>query len=255
MRTIAIIQARCGSTRFPEKVFAEISGHPLIWHVVNRVRHAKAIDEVVVATTINPLDDKLYDWCVSNCIPVNRGSENDVLNRFYETAKKYNADVVVRITADDPFKEPVLIDEAVNKLVVEGADYVCNNFPPTYPEGTDVEVLTFQALEQQEMNSQSDYEREHVTQYIYHNPDDFIMLNLSNDKDLSYLRWTIDTEKDFEMVKQIYDNLYSSDTEIFHMNDILSYLEKNPIIALINSDVKRSAMYNKQQVKWKESAI
>lgn len=247
MKTVAIIQARCGSTRFPEKVFAELSGHPLIWHVVNRIKHAKTVDEVVVATTTNSLDDKLYDWCVSNCIPVSRGSENDVLNRFYETAKKFNADIVIRITADDPFKEPVLIDNAVNKLIVEKVDYVCNNFPPTYPEGTDVEVLTFQALEKQEMNSHSDYEREHVTQYIYHNPDDFKMLNLSNDKDLSYLRWTIDTEKDYEMVKQIYDNLYSSDMEVFHMDDILSYLEKNPDLATVNSDIKRSAMYNKQQ--------
>lgn len=245
MKTVAIIQARCGSTRFPEKVFANLSGHPLIWHVVNRVRHASKVDEVVVATTTNPLDDKLHDWCVENSVPVNRGSENDVLNRFYETAKKFKADVVVRITADDPFKEPALIDAAINTLVTEKADYVCNNFPPTYPEGTDVEVLTFDALEKQELNSSSDYEREHVTQYIYHNPHDFKMLNLSNNEDLSYLRWTIDTEKDFEMVRLIYDNLYSSDDKVFHMDDILSFLKLNPTVATINSDVKRSAMYNK----------
>lgn len=245
MKTVAIIQARCGSTRFPEKVFASLAGHPLIWHVVNRVRNASKIDEVVVATTTNPVDDKLYDWCVANAVPVNRGSENDVLNRFYETAKKFKADVVVRITADDPFKEPRLIDEAINTLVRESVDYVCNNFPPTYPEGTDVEVLTFDALERQELNSTSEYEREHVTQYIYHNPQDFKMLNLSNDKDLSYLRWTIDTEKDFEMTKRVYDDLYSSDDRIFHMEDILDFLSDNPEVASMNSDVKRSAMYNR----------
>lgn len=245
MKTVAIIQARCGSSRFPEKVFANLSGHPLIWHVVNRVRNSSMVDEVVVATTTNPVDDKLYEWCVANSVPVNRGSENDVLNRFYETAKKFNADVVVRITADDPFKEPRLIDEAINTLVSETADYVCNNFPPTYPEGTDVEVLTFDALEKQELNSTSDYEREHVTQYIYHNPQDFKMLNLSNSEDLSYLRWTIDTEKDFKMVKTIYDNLYSSDDKIFHMDDILKFLKDNPEVATMNSDVKRSAMYNR----------
>lgn len=245
MKTVAIIQARCGSSRFPEKVFANLSGHPLIWHVVNRVRNSSMVDEVVVATTTNPIDDKLYEWCVANSVPVNRGSENDVLNRFYETAKKFNADVVVRITADDPFKEPRLIDEAINTLVSETADYVCNNFPPTYPEGTDVEVLTFDALEKQELNSTSDYEREHVTQYIYHNPQDFKMLNLSNSEDLSYLRWTIDTEKDFKMVKTIYDNLYSSDDKIFHMDDILKFLKDNPEVATMNSDVKRSAMYNR----------
>ncbi len=245
MKTVAIIQARCGSSRFPEKVFANLCGHPLIWHVVNRVKNSSMVDEVVVATTTNPIDDKLYEWCTANSVLVNRGSENDVLNRFYETAKKFAADIVVRITADDPFKEPLLIDEAINKLVSESADYVCNNFPPSYPEGTDVEVLTFDALEKQELNSTSDYEREHVTQYIYHNPQDFKMFNLSNQEDLSYLRWTIDTEKDFEMAKTIYDNLYSSDNHIFHMEDILNYLKHNPEVTLINSDVKRSAMYNK----------
>lgn len=245
MKTVAIIQARCGSTRFPEKVFADLSGHPLIWHVVNRVRNASKVDEVVIATTTNPIDDKLYEWCIANSIPVNRGSENDVLNRFYETAKKFNADIVVRITADDPFKEPRLIDEAINSLITEDADYVCNNFPPTYPEGTDVEVLTFDALEKQELNSSSDYEREHVTQYIYHNPKDFKMINLSNEEDLSYLRWTIDTEQDFEMVRKIYENLYSSDDRIFHMEEILSFLRNNPEVASMNSDVKRSAMYNR----------
>lgn len=245
MKTVAIIQARCGSTRFPEKVFANLSGHPLIWHVVNRVRNASKVDQVVVATTTNTVDDKLYEWCIANSVPVNRGSENDVLNRFYETAKKFNARIIVRITADDPFKEPRLIDEAVNTLVKESADYVCNNFPPTYPEGTDVEVLTFDALERQELNSTSDYEREHVTQYIYHNPHDFKMLNLSYDKDLSYLRWTIDTEKDFDMVRIIYDNLYSSDNRIFHMDEILTFLKDNPEVATMNSDVKRSAMYNR----------
>lgn len=245
MKTVAIIQARCGSSRFPEKVFADLSGHPLIWHVVNRVRNAIYVDDVVVATTINSVDDKLYEWCVANSIPVTRGSENDVLNRFYETAKKYKADVIVRITADDPFKEPNLIDEAISTLVAETADYVCNNFPPTYPEGLDVEVLTFDALEKQELNSTSDYEREHVTQYIYHHPQDFKMHNLSNDKDLSYLRWTIDTKTDFEMVRLIYDGVYTSDNNIFHIDDILHFLKDNPEVAFMNSNVKRSAMYNK----------
>lgn len=245
MKTVAIIQARCGSTRFPQKVFANLCGHPLIWHVVNRVRNSSKVDEVVVATTTNPADDRLYEWCVNNSVPVFRGSENDVLNRFYETAKKTNADIIVRVTADDPFKEPQLIDNAINALLTKGVDYVCNNFPPSYPEGTDVEVLTFGALEKQELNSTSAYEREHVTQYIYHNPQVFKMFNLSNGEDLSYLRWTIDTEKDFEMIKIIYDNLYSSDDRIFHMDDILSFLKDNPEVASMNSDVTRSAMYNR----------
>lgn len=243
MKIIAIIQARCGSTRFPNKVFADICGKPLIWHVVNRLKFAKTIDQIVLATTINPLDDKLLDWAKQNSIEVFRGSENDVLNRYYNAAKAYHADIVVRITADDPFKEPDVIDKAVNCLLASGADFVCNNYPPTYPEGLDVEVLTFKALEQEELLSKDTFEREHVTQYIYHHPELFKMFNISNTEDLSYLRWTIDTEKDFAMVEKIYSSLYKNDNHIFHMEDILQLISRQPEIALMNLDVARSEMY------------
>lgn len=242
MKVVAIIQARCGSTRFPNKVFAQICNHPLIWHVVNRLRFANTIDEIVLATTTNPIDDKLYEWAQENDVSVFRGSENDVLNRYYEAARFCNADVVVRITADDPFKEPQVIDKAVRKLLDEGADFVCNNFPPSYPEGLDVEVFTFKSLEIEEKNCISDYEREHVTQYFYHNPDNFKMFNISHTEDCSNLRWTIDTDTDFNMVLKVYADLYKDD-DIFHMNEIIEYLKKNPEVAAMNSEVARSAMY------------
>ena len=179
MKVVAIIQARCGSTRFPNKVFADICGKPLIWHVINRLKFAYTIDEIVLATTTNSLDDKLYEWAILNHITVFRGSENDVLNRYYNSAITCKADIIIRITADDPFKEPLIIDRAVRVLQEEKADFVCNNYPPTFPEGLDVEVFTRKALEVAESKSVSSFEREHVTQYFYRNPSDFKIINLS----------------------------------------------------------------------------
>ncbi|EGF56008.1 cytidylyltransferase domain-containing protein [Bacteroides fluxus] len=243
MKVVAIIQARCGSTRFPNKVFADLCGKPFIWHVVNRLKHACSLNHIVLATTESPLDDKLYNWAKENGVDVFRGSESNVLNRYYEAANYSKADVIVRITADDPFKEPLLIDEAVNKLQEKKYDFVCNNCPPSYPEGLDIEVFTKETLDREERFSTSDFEREHVTQYIYRNPEQFKMFNLSNNKNLSYLRWTVDTEKDFQMVTRIYLSLYKNDSEIFHMDDILQLLKEHPEIENINSDVARSEMY------------
>lgn len=239
---LAVIQARLGSTRFPGKTFASLSGRPLIWHVVDRLKHAEKIDQIVIATTINPLDDELEAWATSHDIPVFRGSENNVLERFYMAARHFSADIIVRITADDPFKDPILIDGVINKLLTENLDFVCNNNPPSFPEGLDTEVFTFQALEMAYLNSSSDFEKEHVTQYFYKNPQKFKHANLAHVENLSWLRWTIDTEKDYRMVSKIYDLLYN-DTKIFHFQDILNLIHKHPEIPVMNSDVPRSTMY------------
>lgn len=243
MKVAAIIQARCGSIRFPNKVFADICGNPLIWHVAHRLKFAETVNEIVLATTTNPLDDKLSDWGVNHGITVFRGSENNVLNRYYEAAQFVNADIIVRITADDPFKEPIIIDRAVRKLIEEQADFVCNNCPPSYPEGLDVEVVTKTALEIAEHQSESPFEREHVTQYFYHHPSSFKILNINNVENLSNLRWTIDTKVDFLMVQEVYSRLYNADASIFHMDDILKLLKQYPEISKMNADVARSAMY------------
>ena len=244
MRVVAIIQARCGSTRFPNKVFADLCGKPFIWHVVNRLKFVHLLDHIVLATTDRPSDDKLYYWAKENGVDVYRGSESNVLNRYYEAANYAKADIIVRITADDPFKEPGLIDKAINTLQEGGYDFVCNNCPPSYPEGLDIEVFTKAALDKEEELSTSNFEREHVTQYIYHHPEKFKMFNISNiGENLSYLRWTVDTKKDFQMVALIYSFLYKNDSEIFYMNDILLLLKGHPEIEMMNSDVTRSEMY------------
>ena len=242
MSTNAIIQARCGSTRFPNKVFADVNGKPLIWHVVNRLTHAKTINKIVIATTINEKDDKIEKWCNENNVACYRGSENDVLNRYYSASVAFPSDIVVRITADDPFKEPAVIDAVVNKLINEGFDHVTNNFPPSWPEGLDCEAFTFAALEASEKSTNDAFEREHVTQYIYHNPDKFKIGNVASPKNLSYLRWTIDKEVDYEMVKAVYAHRNPANTDILLLDEILDILEKNPEIKEINSSVERSAM-------------
>ena len=243
MKVHAIIQARCGSSRFPNKVFADINGKPLIWHVVNRLSYAKTIDKIVVATTISEKDDKIEAWCRDNSVACFRGSENDVLNRYYAASVTFSSDVVVRITADDPFKEPSVIDAVVSKLIQEGYDHVTNNLPPSWPEGLDCEAFTFDALKMSEQSAKDNFEREHVTQYIYRNPDKFVIGNYASVDNLSSLRWTIDNEADYEMVKAIYSHRDPKNEGILLMAEILEILEKYPELSKINSEVERSAMY------------
>ena len=244
MKVNAIIQARCGSTRFPNKVFADIDGRPLIWHVVNRLAFAKTIDDIIIATTINAKDDAIEKWCKENKIHCFRGSEEDVLNRYYSASEAFPSDYVIRITADDPFKEPSVIDAVVNKLINEDYDHVTNNLPPSFPEGLDCEAFKKSALDCSEKNAETAFEREHVTQYIYHHPEIFKIGNVSNGENLSYLRWTIDKDVDFEMVKAVYAHRNPTNKGILLMDEILDILKAYPEIAKINSEVERSAMYN-----------
>lgn len=243
MSVNAIIQARCGSTRFPNKVFALIDGKPLLWHVVNRLKYATKIDGIIVATTVSEKDDKIEEWCKENNVHCFRGSEENVLNRYYSASQAFPSDYVVRITADDPFKEPKVIDAVITKLIEEGYDHVTNNLPPSFPEGLDCEAFKKSALDRSEKEAETAFEREHVTQYIYHHPDIFKIGNVSNGENLSYLRWTVDKDVDFEMVKAVYAHRNPANKGILLMDEILEILKANPEIEKINSEVERSAMY------------
>lgn len=241
----AIIQARVGSTRFPNKVFAELAGKPLIFHVVNRLKHSQKINKILLATTENLLDDALESWAKLNRVEVFRGSEENVLDRYYKAAESAKTDIVVRVTADDPFKDPVIMDKVIDLLQVNNLDFAYNNKPSSFPEGLDTEVFTFKALRQAHKNAKDAFEREHVTQYFYRNSSAFKQRNFLNYTDLSYLRWTIDTELDLSMVKEVYNALYK-DSSIFLTEDILALLRQRPEIARMNADVPRSAMYSKK---------
>jgi len=243
MSVNAIIQARCGSTRFPNKVFALIDDKPLLWHVVNRLKYATKIDDIIVATTVSEKDDKIEQWCKENHVHCFRGSEENVLNRYYSASEAFPSDYVVRITADDPFKEPKVIDAVITKLIEEGYDHVTNNLPPSFPEGLDCEAFKKSALDRSEKEAETAFEREHVTQYIYHHPEIFKIGNVSNLENLSYLRWTVDKDVDFEMVKAVYTHRNPANKGILLMDEILDILKANPEIEKINSEVERSAMY------------
>lgn len=242
-KVTAIVQARTGATRLPGKVFLPLSEQPLIWHVFNRLSFSTHIDECVLATTNNRGDDMLEQWAKKNGITCYRGSEENVLERYYKAAATVHADVIVRITADDPFKDPEVIDTVIEKFFAQQLDFAYNNHPPSYPEGLDVEVFGFAALEKAHLQSVDAFEREHVTQYFYRNPLLFRQQNHSYKDNISYLRWTLDTAEDYAMVKVVYEHLYEKG-KIFLLKDILELLQQHPEISTMNSDVKRSAMYN-----------
>jgi spore coat polysaccharide biosynthesis protein SpsF len=238
----AIVQARLGSTRLPRKILAPLAGQPLLQHIVDRTRASKSVGLLVVATTVNPQDDELVVWCEERGLAVFRGSSDDVLGRFYGAASQYGMDVVARITSDDPFKDPQILDAVVSMLTESALDFACNNHPPSFPEGLDTEVFTFSALSRAHDAATDPFEREHVTQYFYRHPEQFRQMNLSHTSDISSLRWTIDTPLDLAMAQRVYDELYRPG-QIFLMEDILALLARNPEIARVNSSVDRSAMY------------
>jgi len=243
MKIAAIVQARTASTRFPNKVFAPLCDKPLIWHIFDRISYSKKITHSVLATTINKADDVLIDWSAKEGIGHFRGSEEDVLSRYYYTALEQEADIIVRVTSDDPFKDPAVIDDVINMFIDQQLDFACNNNPPSFPEGLDIEVFSFKALECAYQNAKDPSEREHVTQFFYRNPSLFKQANMSYRENISHLRWTLDTEADYAMAKEVYHHLYKPG-KIFLFQDILQLLRSHPEIALMNKDVKRSTLYS-----------
>ncbi len=242
--TSAIIQARLGSTRLPGKVLKELNGKPLIEQIINRLRYCKNIDNIILATTTNEVDDKLASWCKENNVACFRGDENNVLKRYYDAATQYKSDIIIRITADDPFKDPKVIDSVIDLLNTESLDFAFNNNPPSFPEGLDTEVFTYNAIKQAAEAQTTDFEREHVTQYFYHNPQIFKCKNFSYKENVSHIRLTVDTEQDFELASKIYSKL-SSNGEMFYLEDVLALIKKEPELLEVNKNVKRSAMYEK----------
>jgi len=235
---VAIIQARMSSTRLPGKVMEDISGKPMLWHVINRIRYSKLIDKIVVATSINKKDDIIENFCKENGIFYYRGDEEDVLKRYYETAKIYNANKIVRITSDCPLIDPEIVDIVIKEHIKDKVDYTSNTIERTFPRGLDTEVFNFETLKKTNELAKEKYQREHVTIFIYENPHLFKIKNVRNFKDLSDLRWTVDEEKDLIFVREIYKRLYNQGN-IFYMRDILEILKKEQDLKKINEMVKQ----------------
>jgi len=234
----AVIQARIGSTRLPGKVLLKIVGRPILWHMVERLKHTKLIDEIIVAMPDTKENDILEDFCKSNNIKYFRGPEEDVLSRYYLAAKKYKYDIVLRLTADCPLIDPEIVDLIVKKHLSSGADYASNIQIRTYPKGMDVEVLNFQALEKAYNEAEDSADREHVTLYIRKHPSIFKQAKTVNNKNLSSMRWTVDEEKDLDFVRKIYDKLYQ-EGKIFSMQKVLKLLKEKPQLSEINRKIKR----------------
>jgi spore coat polysaccharide biosynthesis protein SpsF len=238
----AIVQARAGSTRLPGKVLADIGGRTLLERVITRTNAASSVDLTVVATTTLPEDDAVADEAGRVGAYVFRGSVDDVLDRFHGAAELVDAEVVVRITADDPFKEPQLIDEAVAALRAHPRlAYVSNALEPSYPEGLDIECFTRAALDSAWRDATRPSEREHVTPFLIAHPDRFPARSLVGPTDLSFLRWTIDHPDDLELARAVYAAL--APDELFGMEKILSLLEQRPELREINGGHQRNEGY------------
>ena len=236
---LAVIQARMSSSRLQNKTLELIEEKPLLQHIIERMKVCKNINNIVIATTSNSSDDKIEELSKKLNMECFRGDEADVLDRFYQAAKKYSPDIIVRITADDPFKDPKITDFIISQLINNpDLDYVSNTIKPTYPEGIDIEVFTFNALEKAWKEAKQKPEREHVTHYIYNNPMIFNIKNIANEEDLSKLRWTIDYPEDMAFTKEIYKKLYNQ-KKVFLMEDILELLKNEPELLKINNKIKQ----------------
>jgi len=269
-RILAIIQARLSSSRLPGKVLLDIGGQPMLTRVVERARRAKLVNQVVVATSFAYRDDPLADYCIAHKYPCFRGSQFDVLDRFYQTAMTYEADVIVRLTADCPLIDPVVIDDTIRAFfgqktaglpsstdeeihasseifrMDETYDFAANRLPPpwkrTFPIGLDVEVCSFTGLERAWKETDQPFQREHVMPYFYEKPGQFKTFILEHTPDYGAFRWTVDTAEDLALVREVFARFNNRDD--FSWKDVLALFEKEPQLAQINAQVQHKSVHD-----------
>jgi spore coat polysaccharide biosynthesis protein SpsF len=231
-----IVQARMGSSRLPGKVMMKIDDkNPIIHYVLEQLKHCNFLDEIIVATTVLKEDDVIENFVRKNDFKCFRGSEQDVLDRYYQCAKNYSLSAVVRITSDNPLVDPDIIDKIVTLFKTNDYDYVSNEQPPTFPLGYAVEVFSFSALEIAWKKAELPSEREHVTPYFYKNKEVFKQINFGNSIDLSNIRCTLDTNDDYNLIKKI---MHKINHRPILLNDVLKLFEKEPELSQINKHVK-----------------
>ena len=220
-----IIQARMGSSRLPGKALMKSdSGKPLLYYVINQLRYCSKIKNLVIATTTNQEDDEIEKFANNNSVNVFRGKEKDVLDRYFQCAKKYSFSTIVRITDDCPLIDPQIVDKVIEQFFSENCDFATNTLTRTFPIGTDVEVFSFSALNNAWENAQLPSEREHVTPYL-RNKENYKIINVENDKNISNLRLTVDRIEDVELIKQILNNISINP---IHLEDILELFSQKP---------------------------
>lgn len=249
---VGVIQARMGSTRLPGKAMKPILGTPMLFLQIERMQRAHSIDRLVVATSSEQGDDVLAQECDRRAIAVYRGSPSDVLSRCVKAASEVEPEAIVRLTGDCPLTDWTVIDRAVQAYKGGGFQYVSNTNPASYPDGLDVEVVDYRALQIADAEARLPSEREHVTPFIRKRPDRFRSANIRAATDLSALRWTVDEPADFELVRAIYEALYPS-RPAFETADILEYLERHPELSLLNAHIVRNAGLLKSEVADKKA--
>jgi spore coat polysaccharide biosynthesis protein SpsF len=257
-RVVAIIQGRMSSSRLPGKILADIAGQPMLQRVFLRTSRATTVTQTIFATTNDPSDDPVAEYCDFSGIPFTRGSLYDVLDRYFQTAKQAKADVVVRVTADCPVIDPRSIDQVVEALLEDEYDFVANRLPPpyhrTYPIGLDVEACTFDNLEKAWKESKEVFHREHVMPYFYEgvelsqvsrqlsegvSPRGFRIALLNHTTDFGDYRWTVDTPEDLEFIRQVYSRFDGRDD--FSWKEVLDLVHHEPELMKINSTVKHKS--------------
>jgi spore coat polysaccharide biosynthesis protein SpsF len=258
-KVVILIQARMGSSRLPGKVMMDIAGQPMLSRVYIRSSRAARVDQTLVATTTEAADDPIAEYCDFSGITCTRGSQFDVLDRYYQAAKQAKADIVVRITADCPVIDPVLIDAVVKAVTEEQFDFACNRLPPpwgrTYPIGLDTEVVTFRNLERALKEAKEPQEREHVMPFFYEgvkltsvnrqletgvSPRGFKVALLQHTTDFGEYRWTVDTAEDLELIRQVFSRFEGRDD--FSWKEILDLVHNEPGLMEINAGVKHKTL-------------
>jgi spore coat polysaccharide biosynthesis protein SpsF len=240
VKVVAVIQARMGSTRLPGKVLQSIGGATMLERVCTRVQRAKSLAQALVATTIEPADDAIVRECQRLGVPFFRGSEDDVLDRYYRASLVSSPEVVVRITSDCPIIDPDVVDLTVNALEHAGADYASNVRVRRFPHGLDTEVMTFAALERAWREASQPYERVHVTPYLYQHPELFRIESVEGPGDRGTWRWTVDTAEDLEFARAIYERLGNVDT--FTWLDAVAAIESEPKLAALNAHIRQKSL-------------
>ncbi len=249
----AIIQARHSSTRLPGKVLKPILGRPMLERQIERVRRARCIDMLTVATSSQTDDDPVAGLCGALGVRCHRGSLEDVLDRMYGAALPDAPSHVVRLTGDCPLADPELIEQVVGFCIEGGYDYASNTLEPTFPDGLDVEMMRLESLATAWREARLSSEREHVTPFLYKHPERFRLGSFKAAQDLSYLRWTVDEPEDFELIERIYRELYPKNPA-FSTSDILRLLDASPELKICNTRHRRNEGYLKSTARDAESA-
>ena len=235
------------SSRLPEKTLKLLGNKTVLEHVLNQIKHSRLVQKICVATTIEKEDDKIVDLCNKNNVDCFRGSSTDVLDRFFQCAKKYDFKIIVRISADSPLIDPQLIDKAIQQFQTDSYDYVSNNIertnsnwidsPCNFPQGMVVEVSSFNVLEKAWKESKKPSEREHVFPYVQFNPNKFRISNFTNQQHLSHIRCSLDNPEDLDFLENLYKRLDLT-KEFFVINDIVEIINQEPELVSINNHIQ-----------------